>query len=885
MEAYPRVFQGLGNFGEPYDIKLKPNAQPHCLYTPRRVPLPLRGKVKTELDRMESLGVISKVEAPTLWCAGMVAVPKKSGAIRICVDLKPLNESVLREVHPLPKVDDTLAQLAGATLFTKLDANSGFWQIPLSEQSRPLTTFITPFGRYHFNKLPFGISSAPEHFQRRMSRILEGLEGVVCQMDDILVFGQNETQHDARLAAVLKRINASGATLNPEKCSFRQTQLHFLGHVINKEGVSADPHKTSALTEMQAPQNVTELRRFLGMANQLGKFSPRLAMLSQPLRELLSTKSQWMWGPEQERAFSAIKMELSQPTVLALYDPEKETKLSADSSSYGLGAVLLQKHKSAWKPVAFASRSLSETETRYAQIEKEALAVTWGCEKFVDYILGKRICIETDHKPLVPLLSSKHLDNLPPRILRFRLRLARYDYSISHVPGKLLYTADTLSRAPVTSGTSETAWQAEAEQLLASIIAGLPAGSDRLEAYRRAQSEDPVCAEAVKLCQEGWPSKHHIHSELRPYWEARGNLAVADNLLLYGSRIVIPPSLRKCVLAKIHHGHLGMQKCQLRANTSVWWPGISAQLENWVRNCRECAEHSVPRSEPLLPSPLPLYPWQKVGCDLFQRDKAVYLLVVDYYSRYPEVVKLTSTTSNSVISVLKSIFARHGIPEEVRSDNGPQFDSDEFSKFATSYNFSHHTSSPHYPQSNGLVERAVRTVKKLQKESADPNLALLSYRATPLHWCRLSPAELLMGRMVRTTLPRLQQQFIPNWSYVETFRRQDEELKSKQKAAFDKRHRATPLTNIPEDTAVFVRTGDRQVPGTVVSSAPAPRSYLVNTPTGQVRRNRRDLVPIPEEQSLEQHSEPTTAHRGTRSPILTRSKTGTIVRPPDWFRL
>ena len=189
-EDYPSLFQGLGNLGEEYEIKLKPDAKPHNLCTPRFVPLPLREKVRQELDRMESLGVISRVDEPTMWCAGMVVVPKKNESIRICVDLKPLNESVLREVHPLPQVDETLAQLTGAKVFSKLDFNSGFWQIPLAPQSRLLTTFITPHGRYCFNKLPFGISSAPEHFQKRMMKILEGLDGVLCLIDDVLVFGK-----------------------------------------------------------------------------------------------------------------------------------------------------------------------------------------------------------------------------------------------------------------------------------------------------------------------------------------------------------------------------------------------------------------------------------------------------------------------------------------------------------------------------------------------------------------------------------------------------------------------------------------------------------------------------------------------------------------------
>ena len=495
-KEFPKVFSGLGNLGDEYHIKLKEGAVPHALYTPRNVPIPLREKVKEELARMEAMGVISPIQEPTPWCAGMVVVPKRSGAVRICVDLKPLNESVLREPHPIPKVDETLAQVAGAKVFSKLDANSGFWQIPLAKVSRPLTTFITPFGRYCFNKLPFGISSAPELFQRRMNMILEGLDGVLCHMDDVLVYGANQAEHESRLRDVMKRLEAAGVTLNSDKCEFGRDRVKFLGHLIDREGIRADPEKTSAILQMEAPTNVTELRRFLGMVNQLGKFSARISELSQPLRELLSTKRVWTWSSNQDQAFARIKTELSQPTVLALYNPRAPTKVSADASSYGLGAVLLQQIEK-WKPVAYASRSMTDTEKRYAQIEKEALAVTWSCDKFSCYILGRHFDIETDHKPLIPLLSTKNLDNLPPRILRFRLRLARYDYGIQHVPGKLLYTADTLSRAP-TVGVNSLLLQEEVELFIEGVTGNLPATSNQLEAYKRAQSTD-ACAPKSRI--------------------------------------------------------------------------------------------------------------------------------------------------------------------------------------------------------------------------------------------------------------------------------------------------------------------------------------------------------------------------------------------------
>lgn len=271
-DEFPSLFTGLGKLEGEYTIELRDDAQPYSLLTPRRVAIPLLKSVRQELERMERIGVITKVNQPTEWCSGMVVVPKANSKVRICVDLTRLNESVKRERHPLPAVDQTLAQLSGAKVFTKLDANSGFWQIPLSPESALLTTFITPFGRYHFRRLPFGISSAPEHFQRRMSEALSGLSGTVCLMDDILVHGTTREEHDERLRLVLQRLSSLGMTLNSEKCTFAQSSVEFLGHVINSEGIKPDPNKVSAIVRFATPANVSDVRRFLGMVNQLSKF-------------------------------------------------------------------------------------------------------------------------------------------------------------------------------------------------------------------------------------------------------------------------------------------------------------------------------------------------------------------------------------------------------------------------------------------------------------------------------------------------------------------------------------------------------------------------------------------------------------------------------------
>ena len=360
--------------------------------------------------------------------------------------------------------------------------------------------------------------------------------------------------------------------------------MKFLGHLVDEQGIRADPAKTFALLEMEPPRNVTEMRRFMGMVNQLGKFSHCLAELSQPLRELLTTKRSWVWGPDQVRSFSEVKAELSQPTVLALYNPKSNIKVSADASSFGLGAVLLQQSENTWKPVAYASRAMTETERWYAQIEKEALAITWACEKFSGYILGCHFKIESDHKPLIPLFSTKHLDNLPPRVLRFRLRMAKFDYSICHIPGKVLYTANAPSRAP-TSVADEQSLQSqeEVETFIQAVTSALPATEHRLEVYRKAQAQDAVCTTVREYCEMGWPEKRFIKPDVMPYWKFKSSLTLHGDLLLFNHRIVIPVSLQRETLKRIHEGHQGIERCRMRVKTSVWWPGVTNQIAQLVK--------------------------------------------------------------------------------------------------------------------------------------------------------------------------------------------------------------------------------------------------------------------------------------------------------------
>lgn len=844
VEEFPKLFSGLGKVEKPYKIKLKENAKPYAICVPRRVPLALRSKLQKLLEQMTKDGIIEAVDEPTEWCAPMVIVPKKSGDIRICVDLSVLNDNIEREYFPMASVDYTLSQFSNAKVFSVIDANAGFWQISLDEDSTNLTTFISPFGRYKFRRLPFGIKSAPEVFQKRIRETVPDGPGIVGLMDEFVIFGATEEEHDKRLREVLSKLQAAGWTLNAEKCQFKVKEVKFLGHVISSEGIKPDPNKTEAIANLPRPNSVKELKRFLGMSGFLSKFIPKMADIANPLYELLKNNVEWIWGPAQEASFQRIKEELCQTPGLSMFDLHKEIYISCDASSYGLGAVLYHMKEGYISPICYASRTLSNAEKRYAQIEKEALAIIWSCDRFRDYIIGKQVHIETDHKPLVPIFMSKPLDTLTPRLQRIKLRMMRYDFSISHKPGKELVIADTLSRSPI-SENGEEELSEEIAAYVQNIIDTFPASDERLAEIVQLQNEDPICKMLIKYCKEGWPSKNEILVEIQRFWEHRHSLSLQNQILFKDARIVIPVKLQREILDRIHDGHQGITKCRARAQQSVWWPGISKEIETLVRNCANCIQYQSHHKEPLIPSSFPERPWQVVAADLLKLKGHWYVIVADYYSRYFEVGKLENLTSVAVIEHMKSIFARHGIPEIVRSDNGTQFSQvidSKYFKFAKTYKFSILTSSPKFPQSNGFIESMVKNFKNhfLKSQGEDPYLMLLAIRSTPLE-NGYSPAELLMGRKLRTPIPATNNMLMPNIADFHSLREKEVEMRERKKRNFDEHHGARNLPPLEIGQPVWVK--DIRSYGKVKSLHTTPRSYIVETPRGEFRRNRIHLHP------------------------------------------
>ena len=410
--------------------------------------------------------------------------------------------------------ESIMAEMAEAKFFTKLDASSGYWQIKADEESSKLLKFNTPFGRYKFKRLPFGILSASEVFQKKIVEIIDGISGCANVQDDIIVWGKTRDEHDLRLSQTLERITKSRLKLNKEKCVFGATEMTFLGHIFSDDRVKPDPAKVKAITDMPTPTNKTELQRFLRMVTYLGKFIPDLSSKTTSLRQLLESSVEWHWTEHQDQAITQVKKEISSSPTLKYYDPKLETMVSVDASKYELGAVLLQKHKS-WDPVAYASRSLTKTEQNYAQIEKETMAIVFGTQRFHDYIYGKHFTVESDHKPLQPIFS-KPIANAPPRIQRFRLKLQKYDMTIQFTPGRNLPVADALSRAYLPQLPED---ELNLESQVHMVLSNLPISDKMLNTFQTETDKDQVLQKLRNVLSGRWPhTKTQLPNELTSYF-------------------------------------------------------------------------------------------------------------------------------------------------------------------------------------------------------------------------------------------------------------------------------------------------------------------------------------------------------------------------------
>jgi hypothetical protein len=825
--------------GEDVHLTVVADADP-AIRPARSIPEALKLEVKDTLDRLVTSESIIPVDEPSDWVNQMSVSKKKNGSIRICIDPRPLNLALKREHYPLPLMDDILPQLSNACKFSVCDLKDGYLHCKLDKESSKLTTFATPFGRYRWCRLPFGLKVSSEIFQKRLHQALEGLTGVFCVADDIIVWGNTDAEHDLNLRELLKRCQSVGIRLNLDKCRFGVPEIPFMGHIISSDGLKVDPSKVKAIVDMNAPSDKDGIDRLRGMVNYLSRFMPRLSAVMQPINILSHKDALWSWGPEQDQAFCEVKRLITEAPVLAYFDPNLPLTIQCDASGSSLGAALLQEGR----PLAYASRTLSEVETRYATIEKEMLAIIFSVERWHQFTYGRQVTIHTDHQPLVSI-HQKALDRAPKRLQGMLLRAAAYDLEVKYLPGKQMHLADMLSRASVQSAVEENG---HLEFATVNAIEYLTLPEQRLQEIIKYTREDEALQKLKDVILTGWPkSKSNLHPFAAPYFDFRDELTVADGLIFRGERLVVPKKLRHSIKSDIHIGHSGVESSLRRAREYVYWPGMNSEIKQMIQMCETCRSYDMAQpKESLISHELPSRQWEKIGIDLFKQGEKDFLITVCYFSNFWEIDRLPDTKAKTVIRKVKGQCARYGIPSLIISDNGPQFRAEEFQKFTSQWGIKHDTTSPYHSQSNGKVESAVKTAKKMlartDRTGEDQFLALLNIRNTPTQGVDSSPAQRMMNRRTRTILPTTNKLLEPRPAQTK-HEFEQLELNQKRQAKYYNEHAHDLPVLKPGDTVRMRPTQGKTWQEGTITKGVGKRSYEVTSSDSGMnyRRNRRDL--------------------------------------------
>ena len=759
---------------------------------PRREPFSLRPQIVQMVEDMLSQGIIRPSSSP--WSSPVVLVKKKDNSYRFCVDYRRLNAITRRDVFPLPRIDDLIDRLGGAQFFSCLDEASGYWQIPMSPQSRPKTAFITHHGLFEFNVMPFGLCNAPATFQRAMQVILAGLEEICgVYLDDIIVFSNSVEEHFQNLDQVFNRLTEAGLKLKPQKCKFMSREVPYLGHMISTDGVSPDKRKTEAIERFPVPKNVKELRSFLGLASYYRKFVAGFAELTHPLRALLREGVQYNWSENCQRAFCNLKKRLVTTPVLAYADFSKTFYVETDASGYGLGAILEQEQKDGkLHPVAYASRSLTPTESRYGVTELEALAVVWALKHFRAYLLGHRTVVYTDHAALKSLWNTP---NPSSKLARWGMAIQEIGPEIRYRPGRRNGNADALSRAPVQgmtvgegdlgsecSGTSSTTSQsvavvdmADSEEETPEGIATPAGGDDSLPGIGREQRTDPYYADVIKYLEEGIlptdETKARRIAMASPRFDLiDGVLCLVETRPPHRVRVAVPEKLRPILLAESHSGrfsgHFAEKGLYGMLARRYWWDGMRNDVRRQCRSCMTCVSRAGAgrKSRPPL-KPIPVGgPFHRVGVDVLTLPQTAqgsrYAVVfLDYLTKWPEVFAVSNHRAETIAKLLvEHVICRHGVPNELLSDRGADFLSELMTEICRVTGMKKINTSAYHPQTDGMVERLNRTLTDMIAKHAsfygsewDKYLPyiLFAYRVKPHSSSGESPFYLVYGRDAR----------------------------------------------------------------------------------------------------------------------------------------
>ncbi|XP_055354393.1 uncharacterized protein K02A2.6-like [Paramacrobiotus metropolitanus] len=672
-------------------LYLKEGAKP-VFCKPRTVPFAYWDAVEKDLDRLVERGIFTPVEHAD-WAAPVVGTQKRAGDIRTCADLSTgLNDSLDVQTYPLPTPDELFAKLNGGDKFSSLDLAEAYAQIELDDESKELVVINTHKGLFRYNRLPFGVASGPSIFQQIIERILQGCEGVAVYIDDIIVTGKTDEEHQRNLEAVLERLEKYGLRVKLSKCRFMQESVEYLGFVVDRRGRHISQDRAKTLVDMKMPTNVSELRAYLGMVNHYAKFVQNLSAKCGPFHRLLKSGAPWEWTTECAKQFQALKEEIVHATFLVHFNPAVPLVLAADASQYGVGAVLCHRFPDGTeRAIAHASKSLSAAEKNYGEFT-----------------------LLTDHKPLLSVFGKRK--GVPVvtanRLQRWALLLMGYTFSIEYRRTEKFGQADGLSRLPLHSTQLEKYPNLGMDNVVSALhvesAENIPVS---VEDIARETAADAELQEVRQCIGRGWPDS--VSDQIRSYKKVQHELSVLNGCVCCGSRTVIPAKYRSRILKHLHAAHMGAGKMKGEARGYCWWPSMDRDIEQVAKDCRICTERAGETAKvPLAQWPVPDAPWKRVHMDFAGPYRGTMLLVVvDAMSKWPEVVQMKHATTEGVMEALLTMFSRYGVCNEVVSDNGTPFTSQHFVDFCSKYGIKHTRTPPGHPQSNGQAERYVQTVK------------------------------------------------------------------------------------------------------------------------------------------------------------------------------
>lgn len=698
----------------------------HCIDTGDHVPISVppyrmapgkREVLKLELNKLLDAGVIEECESP--WSAPVVLVPKKDGGVRLCVDYRGLNAVTKADSYPLPRMDDLLHSTKRTYYMSTMDLRAGYHQVKVRDADRDKTAFVTPFGTFRYLSMSFGLRNAPATFQRLIDRFRSGLPNVqlLAYLDDLIILSETFDSHLSDLQAVFDRLRLYKLRANRGKCTFFSPHVKYLGHVITNRGIEVDPEKTSAITNRAEPRNCREVVSFLQTCSWYRRFIPNFAEVSRPLSELTKKSAVFRWEKRQQDAFIELKSLLTTAPILRQSDETKPYILRTDSSSYAIGAVLLQGEGTDEHPVEYASRLLTSSERNWSTTEREALAIVWALERFRGYIEGCSVTISSDHQPLKWLMSLKSPSG---RLARWALLIQGYNAKIEYLPGRCNVVADTLSRPPQEPDTVD----AVKISLVEITIPGFSATD-----LRKEQLKDPDLAKIVESFED-------VQSDAFSRWTERGFILSNGILYRYSSeddldeaQLVIPSHERDHIMREYHDkdtaAHYGAERTYQRIARRYYWTGMRRYITEYVKRCPECQRYKASNQKPagLVQTPIYNQRFEVLAIDLFgplpevdAGEKWIFI-VEDTSSKWVELFALKRAGAEECAKVLiDEVFLRYGLPRKIVSDNGTQFISAIMQKVCFCFDIKQSFTPVYHPQAN-MVERKNRDLK--------PRLAIL----------------------------------------------------------------------------------------------------------------------------------------------------------------